>query len=75
MTSSDGRTPKLFDTSETPGMNEAKAVPRKVCVVLVDRANYGRLQPVMSAIRQRPELQLQVIAAGTMMKLLLLRCS
>lgn len=39
---------------------------RKVCVVLVDRANYGRLKPVMAAIREIPELQLQVIAAGTM---------
>jgi UDP-hydrolysing UDP-N-acetyl-D-glucosamine 2-epimerase len=39
---------------------------RKVCVVLVDRANYGRLKPVMAAIRERPELQLQVICAGTM---------
>lgn len=39
---------------------------RKVCVVLVDRANYGRLKPVMTAIRELPELQLQVIAAGTM---------
>lgn len=39
---------------------------RKVCVVLVDRANYGRLKPVMAAIRERPELQLQIIAAGTM---------
>jgi UDP-hydrolysing UDP-N-acetyl-D-glucosamine 2-epimerase len=37
-----------------------------VCVVLVDRANYGRLKPVMQSIRARPELQLQVIAAGTM---------
>ncbi len=39
---------------------------RKVCVVLVDRANYGRLKPVMQAIVDRPELELQVIAAGTM---------
>jgi UDP-hydrolysing UDP-N-acetyl-D-glucosamine 2-epimerase len=39
---------------------------RKICVVLVDRANYGRLKPVMQAIAARPELQLQVIAAGTM---------
>jgi UDP-hydrolysing UDP-N-acetyl-D-glucosamine 2-epimerase len=35
-------------------------------VVLVDRANYGRLKPVMSAIADRPELELLVIAAGTM---------
>jgi UDP-hydrolysing UDP-N-acetyl-D-glucosamine 2-epimerase len=39
---------------------------RKVCVVLVDRANYGRLKPVMRAISQRPELELQVICSGTM---------
>jgi UDP-hydrolysing UDP-N-acetyl-D-glucosamine 2-epimerase len=39
---------------------------RKICVVLVDRANYGRLKPVMKAIVDRPELQLQTIAAGTM---------
>jgi UDP-hydrolysing UDP-N-acetyl-D-glucosamine 2-epimerase len=39
---------------------------RKICVVLVDRANYGRLKPVMRAIAARPELELQTIAAGTM---------
>jgi len=39
---------------------------RKVCVVLVDRANYGRLKPVMRAIAAHPQLQLQVLAAGTM---------
>src|SRR5574341_1644744 len=39
---------------------------RKVCVVLVDRANYGRLKPVMQAISAQPELELQTIAAGTM---------
>lgn len=41
-------------------------VRRKVCVVLVDRANYGRLKPVMLAIRERRGLELQVLAAGTM---------
>jgi UDP-hydrolysing UDP-N-acetyl-D-glucosamine 2-epimerase len=39
---------------------------RKICVVLVDRANYGRLKPVMQAIAAHPELELQVLAAGTM---------
>ncbi|MEO8592820.1 MAG: UDP-N-acetylglucosamine 2-epimerase [Candidatus Solibacter sp.] len=39
---------------------------RKVCVVLVDRANFGRLKPVMTAIDEHPALQLQCIAAGTM---------
>ena len=39
---------------------------RKVCVVLVDRANYGRLKPVMQAITEQPSLELQIVAAGTM---------
>jgi UDP-hydrolysing UDP-N-acetyl-D-glucosamine 2-epimerase len=39
---------------------------RKICVVLVDRANYGRLKPVMREIAHHPALDLQVIAAGTM---------
>lgn len=39
---------------------------RRVCVVLVDRANYGRLKPVMTAIMARPELEMVVVAAGTM---------
>jgi UDP-hydrolysing UDP-N-acetyl-D-glucosamine 2-epimerase len=37
-----------------------------VCVVLVDRANYGRLKPVMEAIRDHPKLELQIVAGGTM---------
>ena len=43
-----------------------KSAQRKVAVVLVDRANYGRLKPVMRAIDSHPDLELQVIAAGTM---------
>ena len=39
---------------------------RKVCVVLVDRANYGRMKPVMQALKERPSLELQVLATGTM---------
>jgi UDP-hydrolysing UDP-N-acetyl-D-glucosamine 2-epimerase len=34
--------------------------------VLVDRANYGRMKPVMRAIAERPGLALQVLATGTM---------
>jgi UDP-hydrolysing UDP-N-acetyl-D-glucosamine 2-epimerase len=41
--------------------------PRTICVVLVDRANYGRLWPVMRAIREHPDLRLQTICAGTML--------
>lgn len=39
---------------------------RTVCVVLVDRANYARLKPVMTAIAAHDDLNLQVLAAGTM---------
>ncbi|MCC6591554.1 MAG: UDP-N-acetylglucosamine 2-epimerase (hydrolyzing) [Bryobacterales bacterium] len=39
---------------------------RKVCVILVDRANYGRLKPVMQVLAQRPEIEMQVLCAGTM---------
>lgn len=39
---------------------------RSVCVILVDRANYGRLKPVMHAVQDHPALRLQVLAAGTM---------
>ncbi len=35
-------------------------------MVLVDRANYGRMKPVMQAIKERPALELQVLATGTM---------
>lgn len=48
-------------------MNKSDHAPRrKICVVLVDRANYGRLKPVMRAIAAHPRLHLQVLAAGTM---------
>ena len=39
---------------------------RRVCVILVDRANYGRLKPVMEGIRAADDLVLQVVCAGTM---------
>lgn len=39
---------------------------RRVAVVLVDRANYGRLKPVMRAVQDHPGLEIAVIAAGTM---------
>ena len=43
-----------------------QATRRRVCVVLVDRANYGRLKPVMRAIKEHPELELLTLAGGTM---------
>lgn len=40
---------------------------RKICVILVDRANYGRMQPVMSAIKADKDLNLFTVCAGTML--------
>ncbi len=40
---------------------------RKICVILVDRANYGRMWPVMHAIEAHPDLELQTVCAGTML--------
>lgn len=39
---------------------------KKILVVLVDRANYGRMKPVMRAIQEDPELHLEVACSGTM---------
>jgi UDP-hydrolysing UDP-N-acetyl-D-glucosamine 2-epimerase len=47
----------------TDAMTDAR---RKILVVLVDRANYGRMKPVMTAIDQHPKLELQVVCAGSM---------
>lgn len=41
--------------------------PRRVAVVLVDRANYGRLHPVMREIQGSPELELLTIVSGSML--------
>lgn len=40
---------------------------RRVCVVLVDRANYGRMHPVMEAIQSDEWLDLVTLCAGTML--------
>lgn len=40
---------------------------RKICVILVDRANYGRMWPVMKAIQEHPALELQTVCTGTML--------
>lgn len=39
---------------------------RKITVVLVDRANYGRLKPVMKAIQGHDALDLSILCSGTM---------
>jgi UDP-hydrolysing UDP-N-acetyl-D-glucosamine 2-epimerase len=39
---------------------------RTIAVPLVDRANYGRMKPVLKAIQDHPDLELQVICTGSM---------
>jgi len=40
---------------------------KRVCVVLVDRANYGRMHTVMRAIQEDDSLKLVTVCAGTML--------
>jgi len=40
---------------------------RKICVVLINRANYGRLKSVLMAIKEHPDLELQIIAGSSML--------
>ncbi len=48
-------------------MSEASSgAPRRIAVVLVDRANYGRLKPVMDSLAARDDVELSVVASGTM---------
>ena len=39
---------------------------KKILAILVDRANYGRMKPVLSAIQDDPDLKLEVLCTGTM---------
>lgn len=38
------------------------AQKKKICVVTTNRADYGRMKPIMEAIRNRTDLKLQVVA-------------
>ena len=40
---------------------------KRIAVVLADRANYGRLRPVMIELREHPLVDLQVVCAGTLL--------
>ena len=38
---------------------------KKICVVIASRANYGRIKSVLQAIKQHPNLQLQIIVTAS----------
>lgn len=42
-------------------------IKKRILVVLVDRANYGRMRPVMQEIQADPNLELEVLCTGTML--------
>lgn len=46
-------------------MDEAKK--RKICVVLINRANYGRLKSVLTSIKAHPNLELQLVVGSSML--------
>jgi len=41
--------------------------PIKITAVLVDRANYGRLKPVLEIMRNDPDIELSLVCTGTML--------
>src|SRR6476620_5523860 len=48
-----------------PGMTSMSDSPRKICVVVNSRANYGRVKSVMRAISQHPKLKLQLLVGAS----------
>lgn len=40
--------------------------PRKICVVVASRANYARIKTVLEAVRDHPELELQVVGGASL---------
>jgi hypothetical protein len=53
------------DPSVRPDTNPEPARRTRVAIVTGSRAEFGLLVPVMHAVQARPELELQVIAAGS----------
>ena len=41
-------------------------MPRKICVVVASRANYARIKTALEAIRDHPELELQLVAGASL---------
>ena len=42
-----------------------RSAPRKVCVVVNSRANYGRIKSVLRAIKDDPRLELQLVIGAS----------
>jgi UDP-hydrolysing UDP-N-acetyl-D-glucosamine 2-epimerase len=51
---------------DTHSQNGARPGRRKICVVVASRANYARIKTAMTAIREHPDLELQVVAGASL---------
>lgn len=40
---------------------------RKICVVIINRANYGRLKPLFKKIQEHPDFELQLVVGSSML--------
>ncbi len=50
-----------------PPQEKTQEIVKNITVVLVDRANYGRMKPVMQAMEEHPEINMQLLVTGTML--------
>ena len=54
------------DMDITPPGTKPLGSRRKVCVVIASRANYARIKTALAAIRNHPDLELQVVAGASL---------
>ena len=40
-------------------------MPRKICVVITARPSYARIRSALEAIREHPDLELQIVVAAS----------
>ena len=54
----------FFDVVLVVQNKNEKMSARKICVLTGTRAEFGLLRPIMEAIQQHPDLELQVLVTG-----------
>ena len=40
---------------------------KKICIILVDRANFGRLYPVMNELKKSKKIDQKILVSGSML--------
>ena len=51
----------------SPSSPNKKKLRRKVCVVITARASYSRIRTALVAIKEHPQLELQLVAAASLL--------